>query len=342
MKKFLLAIGCLALVWMATACGAVNAVKSVAGSDANLRTTTELWSDVPRMDGLATSQMEMPVFVHVLMRTALDGMGDGKDTGDWIVFSSSKLPEEVKNFYTNERMAAQGWEPSKNSTCLNGTDQGIPGVGVFCVFEKLEPDKRVELLITASQDTQTKETTVFFVRVQEVGTPVANNAPTAAAAQKPTRGEITMLQGTAPYGIEKRSMPTGLDLEQLLPKQVGPYTRTSMERASKQGVPATSVELDGDSIYAHYRSGAKDIFVEFAVTSHAADAQATLEVAAGDTGGVFPTDPQLGSMGTEPSYLKVINADGAFFAWTRGGYYFSASAKSGEGDLDAFVKAFPY
>ena len=151
-----------------------------------------------------------------------------------------------------------------------------------------------------------------------------------------------MLQGTAPYGIEKRSMPTGLDLEQLLPKQVGPYTRTSMERASKQGVPATSVELDGDSIYAHYRSGAKDIFVEFAVTSHAADAQATLEVAAGDTGGAFPTDPQLGLMGTEPSYLKVINADGAFFAWTRGGYYFSASANSGEGDLDAFVKAFPY
>ena len=30
-------------------------------------------------------------------------------------------------------------------------------------------------------------------------------------------------------------------------------------------------------------------------------------------------------MGTEPSYLKVNNEYGAFFAWRRGGYYYSAS-----------------
>ncbi len=151
-----------------------------------------------------------------------------------------------------------------------------------------------------------------------------------------------MLNGTAPYGIEKRPMPSGLDLEQLLPKQVGPYTRASVERASNQGTQATSVDVDGDSIYARYRSGTKEIFVEFAVASSASNAQSTLAVAAGDAvGGVFPTDPRFGSMGTEPSYLKVVNSDGAFIAWTRGGYYFSASTKS-EGDLDAFMQAFPY
>lgn len=151
-----------------------------------------------------------------------------------------------------------------------------------------------------------------------------------------------MFSGAAPYGIEKRAMPTGLALDTLLPKQVGAYTRASVESSAHQGVPATRAEVDGDSIYAHYRSGGQEIFVEFAASSSAANAQSALETAAGDTVGAFPTDPQVGSIGTEPSYLKVSDADGAFFAWTRGGYYYSASAKGGQADLDAFMQAFPY
>ena len=33
-----------------------------------------------------------------------------------------------------------------------------------------------------------------------------------------TKGAIVMLNGTAPYGIEKRAMPSGLDLDALLPE----------------------------------------------------------------------------------------------------------------------------
>ena len=58
--------------------------------------------------------------------------------------------------------------------------------------------------------------------------------------------------------------------------------------------------------------------------------------------GIYPSDPRFGSFGTEPSYLKVVNKDGAFFAWTRGGYFFTADAEDGEADLDAFINAFPY
>jgi hypothetical protein len=35
--------------------------------------------------------------------------------------------------------------------------------------------------------------------------------------------------------------------------------------------------------------------------------------------------------------LKVIDAGGAFFVWTRGAYYFSGHAKGGEAQLDAFM-----
>jgi hypothetical protein len=154
--------------------------------------------------------------------------------------------------------------------------------------------------------------------------------------------DIKPLKGTAPYGIEKRPMPSGLVMDELLPKQVGPYTRMSLEKSEHRGVIPTKVEVNADSIYAVYRVGAKEVFVEFSVSSNLQTAQETLAVAARNTTGKFPKDPRVGSISTEPSYLKANNKSGAFFGWTRGKYYFSASAKGGEADLDAFVQGFPY
>lgn len=165
----------------------------------------------------------------------------------------------------------------------------------------------------------------------------ANEATTARA-----RGEIQPLNGTAPYGIEKRLMPVGLNLDELLPKQVGPYTRTLLEKSEQRGVTPAAIEIDGTSVYATYMAGPKEVFVELAVGSSAQNAQDTLDVAAGDVTGGFPNDPRSGSIGTEPSYLKANNESGAFYAWTRGNYFFSASAKGGETDLDAFMQSFPY
>ena len=157
-----------------------------------------------------------------------------------------------------------------------------------------------------------------------------------------TKKQIEPLKRTAPYGVEKRPMPEGLDLDKLLPKEVGPYTRTLVEESENRGVTASSIKVDGPSVYATYKSAAKEIFVEFAVSSDAQTAQETLIPAAADTIGKFPTDPRLGSIGTEPSYLRLNSKNGPFYAWTRGKYYFSASAKGGVADLDAFMKAFPY
>lgn len=145
-----------------------------------------------------------------------------------------------------------------------------------------------------------------------------------------------------PYGLEKRAMPTGLNLDQLLPKQVGSYTRVQLEKSEQRGTAPTSLEVDGNSVYATYRAGNDEIFVEFAVSSSPGNARSILETAAGETASAFPTDPRSGSLGTEPGYLRVVDENGAFFAWTRGGYYYSASAKSGEPALDAFMQAFPY
>ena len=314
--------------------------------DKNLTKVGDLWPDVPKMDGLTSSEAELPVYIHLLMRTMLNNLyrlnKEGEDKtpakGDWAVFTTTKSADDVKNFYSNERMTSFGqWDASQKSTCLDGKQHGFSGVA--CVFGKTVNNRGNGLLIVASQDEAKKQTNVFFVRVESDETANSNKPPSVPSAP---RGEIKPLDWKAPYGIEKRPMPAGLDLDALLPKQVGPYTRTLLERSDQRGVVPTSIEVDGASVYATYKAGDRDIFVEFGVSGSAENAQSALVTAAGDSTDKFPSDPRFGSIGTEPSYLKVTNESGAFFAWTRGKYYFSASAKGGEADLDAFMQAFAF
>ena|SRR5581483_5826565 len=125
-----------------------------------------------------------------------------------------------------------------------------------------------------------------------------------------------------PWNIDRRPMPSGADIDVLCPAQVGPYMRQKID-----GSP-----MNGNSAYVHYSAGPAAIFVEFAITSGPRDAHAVLETANGEVGGNL--------VKAEPAYLTT--ADGTFFAWTRAGYYWSAHAQGGPGDLDAFMRAFPF
>jgi|SRR5262245_9619675 len=145
-------------------------------------------------------------------------------------------------------------------------------------------------------------------------------------ADKP-RGE----EQAVPYGIEERPMPEGDDLEVLLPRQVGSYVRDSI-RPPK--------DIHRDPIYAHYRSGASTVFVELGICGSASGAKVGLSNAKAELEAEFPDAPKSFAIRGDPAYLKVPSK--GFFAWTRGSYYYSASASGGEADLDAFMEAFPY
>jgi len=143
------------------------------GLDKDFNKAPELWSDVPKMDGLAPSDLELPFAVKLFMRTALNNLWrtnkEGEDRtpvqGDWIVFSTAKAPTDVQAFYTNERMTGVGnWEPSKKSTCIDGKDKGIPGV--LCIFQKKAESNLIQLMIVAIQDDKTKQTNVFYLRLE--------------------------------------------------------------------------------------------------------------------------------------------------------------------------------
>ncbi len=170
----------IALALASAACGLIDtALNSVTGGD-NMKTVAQLWSDVPRMDGLQQSDMDMPLGIKLVMRTVIGNLGrlnkEGEDrtTGniDWIVFATNKTPDDVKKFYTNARMATAGWQASDQSTCLSGSEQGVAEVGLLCAFVKEQGNKETALVIIAAQDDKTKQTNLFFLRLEATGTPV--------------------------------------------------------------------------------------------------------------------------------------------------------------------------
>jgi len=146
--------------------------------------------------------------------------------------------------------------------------------------------------------------------------------------------------GPIPYRIDQRPMLSGEDLETLLPTQIGPFRRVEMDDPD---------EVLNAQIYAEYRLDGAEIFsdagkisVELGVCDDPAIAQRGVETAEAETVAEFPDSAQLLSLMTEPSFFKSNTQRCAFMAWTRGGYYFSAHARSGEADLDRFMEAFPY
>src|SRR5437764_14329466 len=119
MKNFASAAFFAAVLCAVLSCGLVDRFTS--GQQMNK--VNELWSDVLRMDDFRHSDLEMPVTVKLLLRTALNNLWrlnkEGEDktpvTGDWVVFATSKTPADVQNFYTNDRMTSFGaWEVSQN------------------------------------------------------------------------------------------------------------------------------------------------------------------------------------------------------------------------------------
>jgi hypothetical protein len=179
-RKHLIAL--LAVFALASlACGLINIVNNATGGDDNYKAASSLWSDVPQMEGLKPSELEsLPPFIKLALRLILGNLGrlnpQGEDqtTGniDWIVFTADKITsDDVRNFYTNERMVDNGWDDAgQESTCVSGSEFGYSQIGAFCVFAKQK--ENIELAIIAAQDETTKQLNVFFLRLQANPTPV--------------------------------------------------------------------------------------------------------------------------------------------------------------------------
>ncbi len=88
-------------MFMTMGCGIVNSL--LGGKTSG--TVDDLWADVPRLDGLTKSNLDLPLSTRLIIKTAVSA-ALGKDGGDFnfIAFTTNKTPKDAMDFYTTERM----------------------------------------------------------------------------------------------------------------------------------------------------------------------------------------------------------------------------------------------
>jgi len=125
--------------------------------DKNAGTVSNLWPDVPPFAGATKTDVEIPLGARLLIRT----MSQGKL--NFISFRTDKTAEEVKNFYTKERMKAAGWSADEKG--CTGDTEDMKNHGAVCLFQRKEAGKQEGLAIIVAQDEKLPETNIFYARI---------------------------------------------------------------------------------------------------------------------------------------------------------------------------------
>jgi hypothetical protein len=127
------------------------------GGDKNAGTVSELWPDVPPFQGATKTEIEIPLGMRLLIR----GMTQGKV--NFISFRTDKTAQEVKDFYSNDRMKAAGW--AANDKGCTGDMEDKKNHGALCLFSRKDGGKEEGLAIVVAQDEKLPETNIFYARI---------------------------------------------------------------------------------------------------------------------------------------------------------------------------------
>ena len=125
--------------------------------DKNAGTVSTLWSDVPPFEGATKADLEIPLGARLIIRAMSQG------TVNFISFKTNKTAQDVKDFYTNDRMKNAGWTPHDKG-CIGDTED-TQNHGGICLFEKKAPDKQEMRAIVIAQDEKSPETNIFYARI---------------------------------------------------------------------------------------------------------------------------------------------------------------------------------
>lgn len=125
--------------------------------DKNAGTVSALWPDVPPFAGATKTDVEIPLGARLLIRTMFQGKLN------FISFRTDKSAQEVKDFYSEERMKASGWNADKKG-CTGDTEDS-KNHGAVCLYEKKEGDKNEGLAIIVAQDEKLPDTNIFYARI---------------------------------------------------------------------------------------------------------------------------------------------------------------------------------
>jgi hypothetical protein len=131
-------------------------VESLTGGK-NAGTVSSLWPDVPPFEGAKKADMQIPLGARLALRAMMQGKIN------FIAFTTDKSAQDVQNFYTNDRMKAAGWTPSEKG-CVGDTE-GEKSQGAVCFYQRKDKSTQEGLAIILAQDEKTKETDIFYARI---------------------------------------------------------------------------------------------------------------------------------------------------------------------------------
>ncbi|MFN4294763.1 MAG: hypothetical protein ACK4JD_11595 [Thermoflexales bacterium] len=145
-------------------CGLIGSLVGGGGARAGA-----MWADVPVMEGMTKENIDLPLPVRLAMqafvRASVASEGVRIDNFEVVAFTSAKTPDDVKAFYTNERMQAAGWNMADQPGCSGASDASSIGA-TFCLFGKQNPTNQSVLILAATRNEGETTMTVFFMRFE--------------------------------------------------------------------------------------------------------------------------------------------------------------------------------
>jgi len=125
--------------------------------DPKAGTVSSLWPDVPALEGATKADLELPLGARLALRAAMQGKIN------FIAFTTDRSATAVQAFYSKERMKAAGWTPNEKG-CIGDTEDK-DNHGAICFFQRKDWNKEEGLAILVAQDTKTKQTEIFYARI---------------------------------------------------------------------------------------------------------------------------------------------------------------------------------
>jgi hypothetical protein len=131
-------------------------VESLTGGE-KAGTVDNLWPDVPSFGGATKANLAIPLGMRLILRAAMQGKIN------FIAFTTTRSAQEVKDFYNANLMKSAGWTPNEKG-CIGDTEDE-KNQGAICLFERRDGTKKEGLAIIVAEDQKTKQTNIFYARI---------------------------------------------------------------------------------------------------------------------------------------------------------------------------------
>lgn len=135
---------------LTTGCNAVGGLFGGGGGGGG----RDLWSDVPKMDGMQGADLGLPMVARLAIQAAFQG------NLDYLSFTTDATPADVQAFYSTDRMTQAGWS-AQELGCVGDPQGG----GAMCFFTKDKDGKQEGLVIVVAAGENGGKTQVFYVRI---------------------------------------------------------------------------------------------------------------------------------------------------------------------------------